>query len=86
MSHLRADCLSFLHTLPHPQLNLMPQSRQLQDIGVGKKVQLHWEQSSISISQGVDEVNDFVTYILFLGEVKLSATILEQGHMMGAFT
>lgn len=31
MSYLRADCLSLLHTLPHPQLNLMPQSSQLQD-------------------------------------------------------
>lgn len=33
MSNLRADCLSFLHTLPHPQLDLVPQSSKLQDRG-----------------------------------------------------
>lgn len=31
MYNLRADCLSFLHTFPHPQLNLMPESSQLWD-------------------------------------------------------
>lgn len=33
LPNLRADCLSLFHALPHPQLNLMPQSSQLQDSG-----------------------------------------------------
>lgn len=32
-SHLRADRLSLLHTLPHPQLDFMPQSSELQHTG-----------------------------------------------------
>lgn len=32
-SNLRADRLTLLHTLPHPQLNLTPQSSQLRDRG-----------------------------------------------------
>lgn len=33
MSNLTADGLSLLHTLPHPQLDLTPQSSQLQHRG-----------------------------------------------------
>lgn len=31
--NLRADRLSLLHTLPHPQLDFMPQSSELQHTG-----------------------------------------------------
>lgn len=42
MSNLTADGLSRLHTLPHPQLNLMPQSSELHDKRI--KGQVQWCQ------------------------------------------
>lgn len=50
-SNLRADSLSLLHTLPHPQLNLTPQSSQLQNIrrrnGVKIKQVKKWSASQV---------------------------------------
>lgn len=53
VSNLRADCLSLLHTLPHPQLNLVPQSSQLRDRGGDTSVNKREHIRNIKATEGL---------------------------------